>query len=89
MRCREPLVKRDARFCASCGAPQQQIPTCIGCGQTMVAGAKYCHVCGTQNSQGTSGIHNQGYPGMGPEIRSMPYSPAVRGEPQVNEYNTL
>ena len=48
--CRKPLPNPGARFCASCGAPQQPVRRCIACGAPMIPGAPHCVFCGTDQN---------------------------------------
>ena len=99
------LVAGNAVPCVNPQCQTPLLPTmmfCFGCGTRQLQGnASFYQVSQSQgdpsyvqetHSEGHTppkGIHDRGYPEMGPQTASKPYSPGTQREPQVNECNIL
>ena len=81
VRCRKPLPEPGAHSCASCGAPQQQMRTCIACGGLVIPGAQHCVYCRTDQNNPVLCVNPQCRRLLLPSMTLCPYC----GEPQLQE----
>ena len=86
VKCREPLLTANARFCFNCGALQQQMRTCIVCGAPMVAGAQHCAYCGTNQSNTVVCVNPQCRKLILPTMKFCPFCGTPKAEGTASSY---